>query len=94
MSPFLYRLLVASGVVFAISLVLALLDGTGVLILPQLFRPAIPIALVLSTLVCIVILSGSIGMPTRPPPPDHLLPNDASGDDAPEAEEPDVGARG
>ena len=89
MSRRLYRFLLASGVVFAVSLVLALLDGTGLLVLPQPVRPFIPIALVLSTLVGIVILSGSIGMPTRPPAPGEIA------DEAPDADAPEAsGARG
>lgn len=61
-----YRLLIASGVVFAISLVLALLDGFGWLVLPQPFRLVIPAALVVSMLLGIVLLSGSIGIPKNP----------------------------
>lgn len=66
MSATLYRLLIASGVLFAVSLSLAVLDALGWLVLPQAIRPGIPIALVGSTLLGIVLLSGSIGIPKNP----------------------------
>ena len=61
-----YRLLLATGATFAVSLVLALLDGAGWFVLPQPARPALLLVLVLSTLVGIVLLSGAIGMPKNP----------------------------
>ena len=66
MSVRLYRLLLASGALFALSLALAVLDGVGWLVLPQPFRLAIPIALVLSAFLGIVLLSGAIGIPKKP----------------------------
>ena len=66
MSTGLYRLLIASGVVFVLSLALALLDAMGWLVLPQSVRPFIPVVLVGSTLLGIVLLSGSIGIPKNP----------------------------
>jgi hypothetical protein len=50
-------------------------------VLPQPLRPLLLLALVLSTLVGIVLLSGAIGMPKKPGPPE------ASG----EAEPPQTG---
>lgn len=84
MSLRLYRLLLATGLVFGLSLVLALLDGAGWLVLPQPFRLAIPIGLVLSAFLGIVLLSGAIGTPKRPgaenedaaPPEDEAAPED------------------
>lgn len=66
MSLRLYRVLLAAGLVFGLSLILALLDGAGWLVLPQPFRLAIPVGLVLSAFLGIVILSGVIGTPKRP----------------------------
>ncbi|MEL6616552.1 MAG: hypothetical protein AAFQ43_12490, partial [Bacteroidota bacterium] len=73
MSARFFRSLVATGVVFILSLALAVLDALGWLVLPQTVRPAIPVVLVLSTLVGIVMLSGSIGIPKKP--------EEASGED-------------
>ena len=66
MSSGFYRLLIASGVVFALSLALAIADALDWLVLPQAARPFIPVVLVASTLVGIVLLSGSIGIPKNP----------------------------
>lgn len=101
MSSGLYRLLIASGVVFAFSLALAIVDALGWLVLPQAARPFIPIVLVASTLIGIVLLSGSIGIPKNPrlpadaPPPEAGPDDVASGASAPErptalAPEPDA----
>ena len=68
MSARLYRSLLAVGGVFLLSLGLAVLDGIGWLVLPQPFRIAIPIGLVLSVLLGIVLLSGAIGIPKKPLP--------------------------
>lgn len=83
MSAGFYRLLIASGIVFVLSLTLALLDALDWLVLPQPVRPFIPIVLVASTLLGIVLLSGSIGIPKNP----RETP-EASGDetDSPEDE--------
>lgn len=66
MSQRLYRLLLATGFAFVLSLALAVLDGVGWLVLAQPFRLAIPITLVLSVFLGIVMLSAAIGMPKRP----------------------------
>lgn len=66
MSSRFYYVLVGTGLVFGLSLALALLDGAGWLVLPQVFRPAIPVGLVLSAFLGIVLLSGAIGTPKRP----------------------------
>ena len=71
----LYRLLLATGALFVFSLALAVLDGLGWLVLPQPFRLAIPVALVLSAFLGIVLLSGTIGIPKKP------------GTDAPDADD-------
>ena len=85
MSTRLYRLLLASGAVFAVSLALALADAFGWLVLPQPYRLIIPALLVASTLAGIVLLSGSIGIPKNPRLP---VPDDAASGDAPEATSP------
>lgn len=77
-----FRFLVATGVVFVLSLALALLDALEWLVLPQPVRPLIPVVLVLSTLVGIVLLSGSIGIPKKP--------DAASGESEPTEDETDL----
>lgn len=77
MSYRLYRLLIATGLVFVLSLAMAVLDGLEWLVLPQPYRLAIPVALVASVFVGIVVLSAAIGTPKRPdraepPDPDRL----------------------
>ena len=69
MSQRLYRLLLATGLAFAFSLGLAILDGLGWLVLPQPYRLAIPTLLVLSAFLGIVLLSGAIGIPKNPAAP-------------------------
>ena len=66
MTPRLYRLLVASGAVFGVTLVLVVLDAAAGVRLPQPVRPVLPAVLVLSLLVCITLLVGALGMPKRP----------------------------
>ena len=66
MTPRFYRLLLATGAAFAVSLALVVLDGAGLYRLPQPLRPVLLGALVLSTLAGIVLLSGAIGMPKNP----------------------------
>lgn len=64
-----FRLLLrTSGIVFAVSLALVLLDALAGVRLPDAVRPALPWVLVASTLVGIVLLVGALGMPTRPAP--------------------------
>jgi hypothetical protein len=81
-----YRLLIGTGLVFGVSLVLALLDGAGWFALPQPLRPALLVALVLSTLLGIVLLSGAIGMPKKPGTPEASGESDAP----PEADREDA----
>ncbi|MEM1055983.1 MAG: hypothetical protein AAGI52_10690 [Bacteroidota bacterium] len=61
----LYHLFLATGAVFALSLAMAVLDSLGWLVLPQPFRLAIPLALVLSAFFGIVMLSASLGSPAK-----------------------------
>ncbi len=88
MSAGLFRLLIASGVVFALSLALALLDAMGWLVLPQPARPFIPVVLVASTLLGIVLLSGTIGIPKNPRHAPEA-PGDAASDAEPLAADPE-----
>ena len=82
MDPFLFRgfraALRTSGIGFAVAFGLALLDGTGVLRLPQPFRSVIPWVMILAATVGITLLVGALGMPTRDasPPEDELSPED------------------
>ena len=64
----------ASGIGFAIAFGLALLDGAGVLRLPQPFRGAVPWVMILTATVGITLLVGAIGMPKRDaaPPDDEM----------------------
>ena len=60
------RALTWSGVVFAVSLALVLLDVLAGVRLPGALRPALPWVLVLSMAVAITVLSGALGTPKRP----------------------------
>ena len=86
----LYRLLIATGLVFVFSLALAFLDGLGWLVLPQPFRLAIPIALVLSAFFGIVMLSASLGSPARMRKEMEADESARLGDEADEAETEEV----
>lgn len=65
-SVFLRRGVKASAWIFLVSLVFAVVDALGWLILPHPFRIVIPMALVLSTLVGITLLVGMLGIPKKP----------------------------
>ncbi len=58
-----------SGIAFAAALALVLLDVLAGIRLPHGLRTALPWLLVLSTLACITLLVGALGMPRRPDPP-------------------------
>lgn len=58
-----------AGIGFAVSLALVLLDVLADVRLPGGLRALLPWLLVGSTLACITLLVGAIGMPKRPEPP-------------------------
>ena len=74
MDPFFFRgfrtALRTSGIGFAVAFGLALLDGTGVLRLPQPFRGAVPWVMILTATVGVTLLVGALGMPKREASPE------------------------
>jgi hypothetical protein len=58
-----------AGATFAVALALVLLDVLAGVRLPVAVRPALPWALVGSTLVGVTLLVGALGMPKRPERP-------------------------
>ena len=76
LTPGLLRLMRLSGWTLLVTLALVGLDVAGFR-LPQPLRPALPWVLVGSLVVWLTLLSGTIGLPKRPPPPDRSAPEDA-----------------
>lgn len=74
--PLLQAILV-SGTVFGAALVLVVLDVAAGVRLPGVVRPALPWLLVGAALVCITLLSGSLGTPGRSGRGDNDSPGDA-----------------
>ena len=76
LTPGLLRVMRVSGWTLLATLVVVGLDVAG-LRLPQPLRAAVPWVLVASLLVWLTLLSGAIGLPRRPAPPDADAPGDA-----------------
>ena len=77
LTPGLLRVMRASGWTLLATLVVVGLDVVG-LRLPQPLRGAVPYVLVVSLLVWLTLLSGTIGLPKRPAPMDADAPDTAA----------------